>query len=67
MCECFACMSVSAPTMYVVSGGQKKVSNTLELSYRWLWAAILALETEPQSCVRAASAIQLSQLSSPGA
>lgn len=67
MCECFACMCVSAPTMYVVSGGQKKVSDTLELNYRWLGAAILALETEPRSCAGAANAIQLSQLSSPDA
>jgi hypothetical protein len=49
----FMCTNIYAGAL----GGQKSASDTLEWSYRWLWATMWVLGTEAKSSERAVSAL----------
>lgn len=67
LCLQVFCRNISLSSMCVpgVSEDQKKVSDPLDCSYRWLWVTMLGLKTELKSFERAASVSNRCHLPSP--
>ena len=57
VCRCFASVYVCARSTCSACGGQKRASDPLELVYRWFWAILWVLGSEPRSTAGTVSAL----------